>query len=175
VIFTETKLSGAFVVDGEPIEDARGHFARTWCQKEARAHGIDTQWVQCNISHNRHRGTLRGMHYQFPDWEAKLVQVTQGAILDVIVDLRPESPTFRQHFSVELRAADHRMLYIPEGFAHGFLSLEDETTVFYHMSAYYAPGQDCGFRWDDPTVAIPWPTGDKILSERDKKLPVLEL
>lgn len=171
MIFKATGLDGAFVVEMEPKQDARGFFARSWCKQEAAAHGIDVDWVQCNVSFNRKKGTLRGMHYQFPRWEAKLVRVTRGQIFDVIVDLRPPSPTYKRHFATVLSAANHTMLYVPEGFAHGFLSLEDDTEIFYQMSAYYVAKQTRGFRWDDPQFAIPWPAGEKILSERDRELP----
>lgn len=171
MIFKETELVGAFVVQMEPKEDTRGFFARSWCKHEAEACGIDVEWVQCNVSLTRRKGTLRGMHYQFPRWEAKLVRATRGSIFDVMVDLRRSSPTYKQHFAAVLSASNHTMVFIPEGFAHGFLSLEDDTEVFYQMSEYYVPEQARGFRWDDPQFAIPWPEGDKILSERDRDLP----
>lgn len=172
MIFTKTPLVDAFVIEIEPIADARGFFARAWCKKEAAAHGIDVEFVQCNISQNVRKGTLRGMHYQHPRWEAKLVRVTQGAVFDAIVDLRPDSPTYMQHFTVELSAANRKALFVPEGFAHGFLALEDDTEIYYQMGEYYAPGQDHGFRYDDPQFAIEWPAGEKILSDRDRNLPV---
>jgi dTDP-4-dehydrorhamnose 3,5-epimerase len=172
VIFTRAPLDGVFVIDLERHEDSRGYFARTWCDREARAQQIHVDWVQSNLSHNRLRGTLRGMHYQFPDWEAKLVQVVRGSIFDAIVDLRPDSKTYLDHFVVELRTG--RELLIPEGFAHGFMTLEDETDVSYQMSAYYDPAQARGFRWDDPRFSIPWPTGAKTLSDRDRRLPFFE-
>jgi len=171
MIFTPTPLAGAFVVAAEPRADARGFFARSWCREEARAHGIEVEWVQSNISFNHRRGTLRGMHYQAPDWEAKLVRVTRGSIFDVIVDLRPASPTYRQHFSVVLTAGVRNMLFVPRGCAHGFLSREDETEIFYEISEFYRPEQARGFRFDDPQFAIPWPAGEKTLSDRDRSLP----
>ena len=171
MIFTPTGLAGAFLIEIEKIADTRGFFARSWCKREAAEHGIDVEFVQCNVSHNISKGTLRGMHYQHPDWEAKLVRVTRGSILDVIVDVRPDSATHRQHYAVELNAEQRNMLYIPEGFAHGFLSLEDDTEIFYQMSQYYAPGQDRGFRFDDPGIGIAWPEGEKIISDRDRALP----
>ncbi len=171
MIFKETGLGGAFLVQMEPKEDARGFFARSWCKREAEAHDLDVDWVQCNVSFNRKKGTLRGMHYQFPRWEAKLVRVTRGSIFDVMVDLRSSSPTYKQHFGAVLSASNCTMFFIPEGFAHGFMSLEDDTEVFYHMSEYYLPEQAMGFRWDDPQFAIPWPKGEKILSESDRTLP----
>jgi dTDP-4-dehydrorhamnose 3,5-epimerase len=172
VIFKETGLNGSFLIQMEPKEDVRGSFARSWCKREAEAHGIDVDWVQCNVSLNRKKGTLRGMHYQFPRWEAKLVRVTRGSVFDVMVDLRPSSPTYKRHFTAVLSASNHTMFFIPEGFAHGFLSLEDDTEIFYQMSEYYIADQTRGFRWDDPQFAIPWPEGAKILSERDRDLPV---
>jgi dTDP-4-dehydrorhamnose 3,5-epimerase len=171
MIFMPTPLSDAYVIDIEPIADTRGFFARAWCRREAKSHGIDVDFVQCNISQNVRKGILRGMHYQHPQWEAKLVRVTRGVIFDAIVDLRPDSATYRQPFTVELSAADHKALFVPEGFAHGFLTLEDDTEIFYQMGAYYVPGQDRGFRYDDPQFAIPWPAGEKILSDRDRDLP----
>lgn len=171
MIFTETRLPGAFVVDIVKHEDPRGFFARTWCRREAEAQGIEVSWVQSNVSYNRNQGTLRGMHYQFPDAETKLVEVVQGAILDVIVDLRPNSATYLQHFAVELSASNHRLLLVPAGFAHGFVTLADDTTILYQMSAFYNPDQACGFRWDDPRFAIQWPPGARILSDRDRQLP----
>jgi dTDP-4-dehydrorhamnose 3,5-epimerase len=171
MIFTPVPLAGAFVITPEPKMDARGFFARSWCREEARAHGIEVAWVQSNISYNRRRGTLRGMHYQAPDAEAKLVRVTRGAIFDVIVDLRASSPTYLKHFAIELSAGERNLLFVPKGFAHGFLSLEDETEIFYEMSELYRPEQARGFRFDDPQFAIGWPDGEKILSDRDRMLP----
>ena len=172
MIFAETKLKGAFIVEPERLEDERGFFARTWCQREFEAHGLNTRWVQCNISFNRTRGTLRGMHYQAaPYEEAKLVRCTMGAIYDVIVDLRPESPIFKQHIAVVLTAQNHKMLYVPEGFAHGFLTLEDNTEVFYQMSESYVPGYSRGIRWNDPAFGIQWPTDVQAISERDQNHP----
>ena len=174
MIFNETHLRGSFLVRMEKLEDARGFFARSWCEREASTHGIVTDFVQCNVSFNREKGTLRGMHYQFPGWEAKLVMVTVGAIFDAIIDLRPESPTYLEHFTVTLNHEDRVMLYIPEGFAHGFMTLKDNTEVFYQMSEYYIAGNDQGIRWDDPRFRIPWPAGGKIISERDRELPYFE-
>lgn len=174
MIFEENRLRGSFIIGIDRREDPRGFFGRTWCHREAAARGIDVTWVQCNISYNRTRGVLRGMHYQFPDWEAKLIQVVRGSIFDVIVDLRPESATYLQHITVELTASGHRLLFVPAGFAHGFMTLEDDTTLLYQMSAYYDPDQTRGFCWDDPSFAIAWPPGDKILSDRDRQLPCFE-
>jgi dTDP-4-dehydrorhamnose 3,5-epimerase len=172
MIFTETALKGAFIIDPERLADERGFFARTWCQREFAAQGLSTKFVQCNISFNKKRGTLRGMHYQAtPHEEARLVRCTRGAIYDVILDLRPESPTFRQWLSVELSAQNSRMLYIPEGFAHGFQTLEDDTEVFYQMSEFYHPESARGIRWDAPAFGIRWPNIVCIISDRDRNLP----
>ena len=171
MIFHDTGLEGAFLIEIEKISDERGFFARSWCHHEAAEHGIEVDWVQCNISHNLRKGTLRGMHWQEPDFEAKLVRVTRGAILDVIVDIRDGSPTRGQHYGAELTAENRRALFIPKGFAHGFVSLEDDTEIFYQMSEFYAKGQDRGFRFDDPAVGIEWPEGEKIMSDRDLALP----
>src|SRR5919199_3217742 len=148
MIFTETKLKGAFLIEPEPRADERGFFARTWCQREFEAHGLRTRWVQCNISFNKKKGTLRGMHYQLaPYAEAKLVRCTRGAIYDVIIDLRYDSPTFKQWQALNLTADNRQMLFIPEGFAHGFQTLDDDTEVFYQMSEFYAPDCAKGVRW----------------------------
>ena len=169
MIFSKTLLQGAFIIELVEIEDARGFFARTWCQQEAAEHGLHPVWVQCNLSFNHTLGTLRGMHYQAaPYAEAKLVQCTRGAIYDVIIDLRPESPTFKQHEAVILTAQNHRMLYVPEGFAHGFQTLKDNTEVFYHMSCVYTPEYARGVRWNDPAFGIQWPDANRIISERDQ-------
>ena len=171
MIFRETPLEGAWLIGIEPITDQRGFFARVGCEREARAVGIDVRWVQANVSRNRRCGTLRGMHWQEPDFEAKLVRVTRGAIWDVIVDIRPRSATYRQHLAVELSEDNGQSLFVPEGFAHGFVTLCDHTEVSYQMSRFYVPEQARGFRYDDPAIGIPWPQGDKILSPRDRDLP----
>ena len=171
MIFTETKLKGAFVIDLEPIQDDRGLFARTWCKKEFVAHGLNPDLVQCNISFNKKRGTLRGMHYQAaPYEEAKLVRCTMGAIYDVIIDLRKESETFMRWLSCELTAKNRKMLYVPKGFAHGFQTLEDNTEVFYQMSELYHPDYAQGIRWNDPTIGIKWPSQNLIISHKDNNL-----
>lgn len=168
MIFTETVLSGAFVVELDPMQDERGFFARSWCQQEFAAHGLNPNLVQCNISFNKKRGTLRGMHYQEkPHEEAKLVRCTRGAIYDVIIDLRPDSPTHRRWFGAELTADNYRMLYVPEGFAHGFQTLEDDSEVFYQMSVAHHPDAARGVRFDNPEFAIAWPIVDIIISPRD--------
>ena len=156
--FIETGLSGAFIVDVEPVADERGLFARSWCVREFEAQGLNARLVQCSVSLNRLKGTLRGMHYQIaPHQEVKLVRCTRGLIYDVIVDLRPGSPTYLLSFGAELTADNHRALYIPEGFAHGYLTLADESEVFYQMSEFYAPSAARGVRWNDPALGIEWP------------------
>jgi dTDP-4-dehydrorhamnose 3,5-epimerase len=168
MIFTPTSLKGAYLVDPELAQDERGAFARTFCQNEFRERGLRDFFVQCNISFNKKKGTLRGMHYQAaPHEEAKLVRCTAGAIYDVIVDLRPDSSTYRQWTSVELTAANRRALYIPEGLAHGFQTLCDDSEVFYQMSEFYHPECARGFRWNDPQFAIQWPTATLIISGSD--------
>ena len=172
MIFTETIVPGAFVVEPERLEDERGFFARTWCIREGAEHGLNPQVVQCSVSVSEQRGTLRGLHYQAaPHAEAKLVRCTRGAIYDVIVDLREESTAFLRHVAVELSATNHRMLYVPEGVAHGFQTLEDVTEVAYQMSAFHTPSHARGVRWNDPAFAIVWPAGDRIISERDRSYP----
>ena len=172
VIFTETLLKGAFLIDPEKIEDSRGFFARTWCQREFERNGISFRPVQCNVSFNKKRGTLRGMHYQAsPHQEAKLIWCFKGAIHDVIIDLRPKSPTITQHISVVLTAENCRMLYIPEGLAHGFQTLEDESGIFYQMSEFYAPEYANGVRWNDPAFGIKWPSDERLISDRDQSYP----
>ena len=169
MIFTETPLKGAFVIEPECLEDTRGFFARTWCQREAAAHGLNGRVVQCSVSFNPRKGTLRGLHYQVPPYEeAKLVRCTMGAIYDVIVDLRRDSPTFRDYFAVILTADNRKMLYIPEGLAHGFQTLEDHTEVFYQMSEFHAPASARGVRWNDPAFGIEWPPAVRIIAERDQ-------
>ena len=169
--FQELALSGAFVLDPERLEDERGFFARTWCREELAARGLVADLVQCSLSFNRRKGTLRGMHYQAaPHEETKIVRCTMGAIYDVIVDLRPDSPTHRRWAAVELSAENHRQLYIPAGFAHGFQTLVDNAEVFYQISESYHPESACGFRWNDPTVGIRWPLEPSVISDRDASL-----
>jgi dTDP-4-dehydrorhamnose 3,5-epimerase len=168
MIFIETKLEGAFLIDIEPREDERGFFARAWCKNEFEEHGLNPRLVQCNISFNKKRGTLRGMHYQgAPFEEAKVVRCTRGAIYDVIIDLRSDSPTYRQWFSAELSAENRRALYIPEGFAHGFQTLADNSELFYQMSEFFHPESARGLRWNDPKFGIPWPNINPIISAQD--------
>jgi dTDP-4-dehydrorhamnose 3,5-epimerase len=172
VIFTELPLSGAVVVDLECHHDQRGFFARTWDAEVAAGRGLARQFVQASISWNPRAGTLRGMHWQTaPHQEVKLVRVTAGAIHDVIIDLRPDSRTFRQHVGVRLDAANRRALYIPEGFAHGFLTLVEDTEVGYQMTALYTPEAARGLRFDDPQFGIKWPAAVQVISPRDAAYP----
>ena len=172
MIFTETRLKGALLIDPERHEDERGFFARTWCQQEFAAHGLNPRLVQCSVSYNHRKGTLRGLHYQAaPFAEAKLVRCTRGAIHDVIIDLRPDSATFRDWQAAELTADNRRMLYIPEGFAHGFQTLEDDTEVFYQISQSHQPEAAAGVRWNDPAFQIQWPDGPQIIAARDRQFP----
>lgn len=166
--FQETPLAGAYVITPERHADERGFFARTWCRDEWAAHGLNPTLAQCNISFNTRAGTLRGMHYQAaPHEEVKLVRCTRGAVYDVIIDLRPTSSTFKQHFGLTLNAENRTMLYIPEGFAHGFLTLADETEVFYQMSAMFEPTAARGVRWNDPAFGIAWPAPVAVIKPRD--------
>ena len=172
MIFTETKLPGAFIIELEPIEDSRGFFARSWSADEFAAHGLVTQILQANISFNKLKGTLRGMHRQAqPFSEVKIVRCTRGAIYDVAIDLRPDSPTYRQWAAVELTADNHRMFYIPEDFAHGFQTLEDDTEVTYHVSQVYTPAAERGARFDDPAFQINWPLPVSVISDKDRHWP----
>lgn len=172
--FTETGLSGCFVIDIEPIVDERGFFARRFCAREFAEHGLAREFVQSSISHNPLRGTLRGLHFErAPHMEEKLVSCHAGAIFDVAVDLRPGSPTFARWAGFELTAANHRLLYIPKGFAHGFVTLEPDTVVGYQIAEFYVPGRSAGIRWDDPDIGIEWPLQPALVGERDRGLPLL--
>jgi dTDP-4-dehydrorhamnose 3,5-epimerase len=172
LIFTETKLPGAFVIEPERREDERGFFARTFCKREFESRGLNSQVAQCNTSFNKKKGILRGMHFQAaPFGEVKLVRCTAGAIYDVIIDLRPASHTFKGYFGVELSAENGAMLYIPEGFAHGFQTLRDGSEVFYQMSQVYSPEHARGVRWNDPAFGIEWPADERIIVERDRTYP----
>ncbi len=172
VVFQETKLRGAFEIRLEPKADERGFFARSWCQREFESHGLNSRLVQCNISFNTRKGTLRGMHYQEPPFaEAKLVRCTRGSVYDVLIDLRRESPTFKDWVAVVLTADQRNMIYAPEGYAHGFLTLEDDTEVFYQMSDFYNVESARGLRWNDPTFHITWPGSVEVISERDRTYP----
>ncbi len=169
MIFTETKLKGAFVIELEKFEDERGFFALSWSQDEFAKRGLESSLAECNVSFNKKRGTLRGMHYQEdPHGQVKLLRCTMGAIYDVIIDLRHQSLTFKQWFGVELSAKTHLMLYLPKGFAHGFQTLEDNSEIFYQMSSPYLPQSGRGVRWNDPAFGIEWPHPTRIMSERDK-------
>ena len=181
MIFKETKLKGAYIIELEPIEDNRGSFGRSFCQKEFEFHEIPMNLVQCHISYNKKKGTLRGMHYQAaPYEEAKLVRCARGSIYDVIIDLRPDSATYCQWTAVELAAyrsqlsSHHKMLYIPKGFAHGFITFSDQAEIFYQMSEFYSPDHARGVRWNDPAFDIRWPVAVQVISERDNNYPNFE-
>jgi len=175
MIFRETKLPGAFAIDLEPKTDERGCFVRTWCQHEFAAHGLNTKLARCSVSFNTRKGTLRGMHYQLaPHAETKLVRCTRGAIYDVIVDLRPQSPKFKDSFGIVLTAEKRDMLYVPEGCAHGFLTLEEGAEVFYQISEFQSPESARGVRFDDPAFGIAWPEKVEVISERDRNYPNFE-
>jgi len=176
VIFRETEIPGAFVIDLERREDERGFFARAWCADEFAAHGLSTRLVQANLSYNESAGTLRGMHFQrAPHEEAKLIRCTRGSLFDAIVDLRPDSPAFKRWIGVELSAENRRALYVPEGCAHGYQTLEDGTESLYLVSEFYAPESEGGVRWDDPAFGIEWPDADnRTLSPKDAAWPDFE-
>ncbi len=175
MIFTETELAGAFIVDLERHQDGRGFFARLFCQQEFAAHGLQAPVAQVNIAANRRRGTIRGMHFQFPPTtETKYVRCMRGATLDVIVDLRPESPTYLRHIAVELSARNQRGLYIPTGFAQGYQTLEDDTDILYMMGGFYTPAAQSGLRHDDPMLALSWPLALEAISEKDENWELLE-
>ena len=174
MIFTETTLSGAFIIDLERREDDRGFFARAFCQNEFTDHGLKPLIAQANIAFNKRKGTLRGMHFQFPPAaETKLVRCTRGAIVDIIVDLRPESPTYLQHVAVELSADNHRALYVPERFAHGYQVLEDITETSYQVGEFYTPEAEGGLRHDDPRLGLTWPLPVTEITEKDRAFPLL--
>lgn len=172
MIFTETELKGAFIIDLERREDSRGFFARTWCAQEFAAHGLKDLIAQANMSLTKQRGSIRGMHFQRPPYaEAKTVRCTRGAIYDVIIDLRPDSPSYRRWIGVELTAENYRMLYVPEGFAHGFQTLSDDAEVSYNVSQFYTPGAEGGLRYNDPAFGIAWPLPLSVISEKDAAWP----
>jgi dTDP-4-dehydrorhamnose 3,5-epimerase len=172
MIFRQTDLAGVIEVEMEPRRDERGFFARSWCEREFRENGLNPKLVQCSISFNERKGTLRGMHYQTPPYpEAKLVRCTKGALYDVALDLRPDSPSYLRSTGAELTAANHRALYIPEGCAHGFLTLEENTEALYQMSESYHPETARGVRWNDPAFGIVWPGVVEMISERDRSFP----
>jgi dTDP-4-dehydrorhamnose 3,5-epimerase len=171
--FTESKIPGAWIIDITPIPDSRGFFAMTWLPGQLRERGMNPALAQCNLAFNHQRGTLRGMHFQHaPHAQAKIIRTTRGALLDVIVDLRPESPAFKQWDAVELTADNHRMLYIPEGVAHGYLTLADNTEAYYHVSSPWVPAAESGVRWDDPAFAIEWPFPPVVISDKDRDWPL---
>jgi dTDP-4-dehydrorhamnose 3,5-epimerase len=175
VIFSETKLAGAFIIDVERREDNRGFFARAFCQQEFAEYGLQPIIAQGNLAFNRRKGTMRGMHFSYPPVaETKFVRCMRGAILDIIVDLRPESPTYLEHVAVELTADNHRGLYVPERFAHGYQVLEDSTETSYQVGAFYAPGAEGGLLYDDPALGLTWPLAVTEISEKDRSWPLLE-
>ncbi len=170
--FVETPVKGAYVIDLEPVQDARGFFARAWCQNELESRGLVGRVAQSNLSFNVAKGTLRGLHYQVaPHEEVKFIRCIAGSIFDVIVDLRPDSPTFRAWFGVELSAENRKMLYVPKGFAHGYQTLVDLAEVFYLTSEFYAPKHERGVRWNDPAFGICWPLPPVAISARDQAFP----
>ena len=172
MIFHQTELKGAFIIEIEKLKDHRGFFARAWCQQEFEEHQLVSRVRQSNVSYNKTKGTMRGMHYQIsPYEETKLVRCTKGAICDVIIDLRASSPTYAQWISAELTAENYRMLYVPENFAHGFITLKNDTEVTYQVSQFYTPGSERGIRWDDPTFSIDWPIEVKVISDKDRNWP----
>ena len=172
MIFREIGLSGAYLIEPERLEDDRGFFARAWCEDEFAAHGLSARFVQGNVSFNKRRGTVRGMHFQIaPHEETKLVRCTRGAMYDVIIDLRPTSPTFKRSIGVELSAETRRSLYIPGGFAQGFQSLADDTEVLYHMGTFYSPAHARGVRWNDPAFSVRWSLPISCIAKRDSEYP----
>jgi len=175
MIFAPTSLAGAYVIELDRRQDDRGFFARTWCRREFEQMGLSADLAQCSVSYNKRRGTLRGMHWQAdPYAETKLIRCTRGRIWDVIIDLRRDSPTYIKHFGVELSADTGRALYVPEGMAHGFVTLVDECEVSYQMSQFYEPAAARGVRWNDPAFSIDWPVRDPILHPRDATYPDFE-
>jgi dTDP-4-dehydrorhamnose 3,5-epimerase len=175
MIFTETKLAGAYIIDLDRREDERGFFARAFCQKEFEAHGLKTLIAQANVAFNHKKGTLRGMHFQYPPAaETKLVRCTRGAILDIIVDLRPDSATYLQHIAVELNEANNRALYVPERFAHGYQVLQDRTETSYQVGEFYTPNVEGGLLYNDPRLGLTWPLPVTVISEKDQKFGLLD-
>jgi len=169
MVFTETKLKGAYIIDIDRKEDSRGFFARAFCQNEFEAHGLKPIIAQANIAYNNKKGTLRGMHFQYPpSAETKFVRCTRGGILDIIVDIRPESPTYLQHIAVELNEDNHRGLYVPERFAHGYQVLTDKTETSYQVGEFYAPGAESGLLYNDQRLGLEWPLPVSVISEKDQ-------
>jgi len=175
MLFTETKLKGAYIIDLERREDPRGFFARVFCQNEFVAHGLKPAIAQANIAFNLKKGTLRGMHFQYPPAaETKVVRCTRGAILDIIVDLRPESPTYLQHITVELDEDNHRALFVPERFAHGYQALRDNTETSYQVGEFYTPKAESGLMYNDPRLGLKWPLPVAVISEKDEKFALIK-
>lgn len=176
MIFTETYLKGAYVIDVQKLIDERGFFGRLWCQDEFERHGLNVNIVQSNVSLSTKKGTLRGMHFQkHPFQETKLVRCTKGKVYDVIIDLRPDSPTFQKWFGIELSEDNHRMIYVPENFAHGFLTLEDNSEVYYLVTQFYNKSKEGGVRWNDPNFKIEWPTSINEISIKDSSHPNFDI
>lgn len=174
MILSPTPLHGAYIIDQSPLKDDRGFFARTWCKELAKEAGLQPEIVQCNMSYNRSKGTVRGLHFQYPPFaEVKWVRCTKGALFDVIVDLRKDSPTYGSWFGIELTQSNYRSLYVPQGFAHGFQTLEDDTEMFYQLSQSYHPEAAGQLLWNDPTIQIQWPLPVSAISEKDKHSPLL--
>ncbi|MFH5833512.1 dTDP-4-dehydrorhamnose 3,5-epimerase [Halalkalibaculum sp. DA384] len=175
MLFKKTDLKDAYIIELERYADTRGFFARAFCEKEFANNGIKFPVVQANTSYSQKKHTLRGMHYQQePHQEAKLIKCTKGAIFDAIIDMRPDSPTFKKWIGVELNQDNRRMLYVPEGFAHGFLTLKDDTEVYYPVSEFYAPGAEKGIRWNDPEFNIKWPAEPEVISRKDRSWPLFD-
>ena len=176
MIFTETKLKGAFIVEVKKLEDERGFFGRAWCQNEFEEHGLASVIRQINTSYTKKKGTIRGMHYQIdPYREAKFIRCTRGRIYDVIIDLRKDSPTFMEWTGHELTADNYKMLFVPGNFAHGFVTLEDHSEIYYTVSEFYTPGSERGIRYDDPAFDIKWPIEVEVVSDKDKNHPPFNL
>jgi dTDP-4-dehydrorhamnose 3,5-epimerase len=176
MIFKETYLKGAFVIEVEKLIDDRGFFGRLWCKEQFDNHGLNTDLVQSNVSLSHNKGTLRGMHFQkHPFQETKLVRCTKGAVYDVIIDLRPDSDTFKKWFGIELSEENHKMIYVPENFAHGFLTLKDNSEVYYLVTQFYNKSAEFGVRWDDPVFDIKWPTMINEISDKDAQHPNFDL
>lgn len=176
MIFTELELKGAYLLEIKKISDDRGFFGRSWCKNEMEEHGLNGNVVQQNVSLSKQKGTLRGMHYQpDPYAETKLIRCTRGTIYDVIIDIRPDSPTWKQWVGVELSADNYKMVYVPEGFAHGFLTLEDNSEVTYLVTQFYAPGAEAGIRYNDPLFGVEWPGKVQVISDRDSSHPDFNL
>ena len=172
--FVATELSGAFLVELSPFQDQRGEFARTFCKREFEQIGHTAEFVQLNHSWNTRAGTLRGLHFQYPPFaEVKLIRCIRGKVFDVIVDIRKDSPTFLKHIGVELSSKNRRMIYVPNGFAHGFITMEDNSELIYHHTNYYTPGHEGGIRYDDPGLGIPWPLEVEVISQKDLNLSFL--